>query len=245
MSVSWPGIHCSTALARMTSNGCSGRHCECRRRRKQCPEGAFAPRRSCREKSRVRRSAHPGSALARPRSNYRDRSRCRRRRRPRRSGSARRDRAQAGFAHPRISRTGRRTRSSRASSISAGRLHATPFGEAQGCSGLAFVAAGRVTFAELAVNSGLKADFSWRFWCSASSSFSAFIRSASFPRAAARRAIARFGEGPWKGIYSLISVIGFVLIVWGFARARYDAPQLWTPLARRTAYHDASDAGRR
>ncbi len=44
------------------------------------------------------------------------------------------------------------------------------------------------------------------------------------------RAIARLGEGPWKGIYSLISTIGFVLIVWGFARARYDAPQLWTPL---------------
>ena len=43
------------------------------------------------------------------------------------------------------------------------------------------------------------------------------------------RAIARIGEGPWKGIYSLISAIGFVLIVWGFARARYDAPQLWTP----------------
>ena len=31
-------------------------------------------------------------------------------------------------------------------------------------------------------------------------------------------------------MYSLISAIGFVLIVWGFARARYDAPQLWTPL---------------
>ena len=43
------------------------------------------------------------------------------------------------------------------------------------------------------------------------------------------RAIARFGEGPWKGIYSALSAIGFVLIVWGFARARYDAPQLWTP----------------
>jgi uncharacterized membrane protein len=41
-------------------------------------------------------------------------------------------------------------------------------------------------------------------------------------------AIARIGEGPWKGVYSLISAIGFVLIVWGFARARYDAPQLWT-----------------
>ena len=35
------------------------------------------------------------------------------------------------------------------------------------------------------------------------------------------RAIARLGEGPWKGIYSLLSAIGFVLIVWGFAEARY------------------------
>jgi uncharacterized membrane protein len=43
------------------------------------------------------------------------------------------------------------------------------------------------------------------------------------------KAIARIGEGPWKGIYSLISTIGFVLIVWGFAQARYDAPLLWTP----------------
>ena len=45
------------------------------------------------------------------------------------------------------------------------------------------------------------------------------------------RAIARIGEGPWKGIYSALSAIGFVLIVWGFARARYDAPQLWAPPA--------------
>jgi uncharacterized membrane protein len=45
------------------------------------------------------------------------------------------------------------------------------------------------------------------------------------------RAIARIGEGPWKGVYSLVSVIGFVLIVWGFARARYDASLLWTPPA--------------
>jgi uncharacterized membrane protein len=44
------------------------------------------------------------------------------------------------------------------------------------------------------------------------------------------RAIARLGEGPWKGIYSLLSAIGFVLIVWGFAQARYAAPQLWTPV---------------
>lgn len=43
------------------------------------------------------------------------------------------------------------------------------------------------------------------------------------------KAIARFGEGPWKGIYSALSAIGFILIVWGFARSRYAAPQLWTP----------------
>jgi len=43
------------------------------------------------------------------------------------------------------------------------------------------------------------------------------------------QAIARLGEGPWKGIYSLLSAIGFVLIVWGFAQARFTAPALWTP----------------
>lgn len=43
------------------------------------------------------------------------------------------------------------------------------------------------------------------------------------------RAIARLGEGPWKGLYSLASLIGFALIVWGFARARSDAPELWSP----------------
>jgi uncharacterized membrane protein len=43
------------------------------------------------------------------------------------------------------------------------------------------------------------------------------------------RAIARIGEGPWKGIYSALSAIGLILIIWGFALARYDAPLLWTP----------------
>jgi uncharacterized membrane protein len=46
---------------------------------------------------------------------------------------------------------------------------------------------------------------------------------------ARKRAIARIGEGPWKGVYSALSAIGFVLIVWGFSRARHDARQLWTP----------------
>jgi len=45
------------------------------------------------------------------------------------------------------------------------------------------------------------------------------------------RAILRLGEGPWKGIYSALSAIGLVLIVWGFAEARYTAPTQWTPFA--------------
>ncbi len=43
------------------------------------------------------------------------------------------------------------------------------------------------------------------------------------------QAIARLGEGPWKGVYSLLSLIGFVLIVWGFGRARGEAAELWAP----------------
>jgi uncharacterized membrane protein len=39
--------------------------------------------------------------------------------------------------------------------------------------------------------------------------------------------IARIGEGPWKGIYSLLSLAGLMLIVWGYGEAR-QAPQiLW------------------
>lgn len=39
------------------------------------------------------------------------------------------------------------------------------------------------------------------------------------------------GEGKWKGIYSLISLVGLVVIVWGFGQARVDATQLFTPPA--------------
>jgi uncharacterized membrane protein len=42
-------------------------------------------------------------------------------------------------------------------------------------------------------------------------------------------AIARVGDGPYKGLYSLISLIGLVLVVWGFARA-WEAPVfVYTP----------------
>jgi uncharacterized membrane protein len=39
----------------------------------------------------------------------------------------------------------------------------------------------------------------------------------------------RLGEGAWKGIYSLISLAGFGLIVWGFSLARQQPVVLWTP----------------
>ena len=41
--------------------------------------------------------------------------------------------------------------------------------------------------------------------------------------------IARIGEGPWKGLYALTSIVGFVLIVWGFGRARAATLVLWSP----------------
>jgi uncharacterized membrane protein len=46
--------------------------------------------------------------------------------------------------------------------------------------------------------------------------------------------IERFGLGPYKGLYSLVSIFGFVLIVWGFARYRAEglnpvwSPPIWT-----------------
>jgi uncharacterized membrane protein len=50
-----------------------------------------------------------------------------------------------------------------------------------------------------------------------------------FAEGGRERAIARIGEGPWKGLYSLLSAIGFVLIVWGFGEARYASPALYAP----------------
>jgi uncharacterized membrane protein len=40
--------------------------------------------------------------------------------------------------------------------------------------------------------------------------------------------IQRLGEGPWKGIYSIVSVAGFALIAWGFGLARGQSPPLWS-----------------
>lgn len=39
----------------------------------------------------------------------------------------------------------------------------------------------------------------------------------------------RLGEGPWKGIFSLVSLAGFGLIVWGFSLARQEPVVIWSP----------------
>lgn len=42
-----------------------------------------------------------------------------------------------------------------------------------------------------------------------------------------RAMIARLGEGPWKGLYTLVSLVGLVLIVWGYGLARQEPVVLW------------------
>jgi uncharacterized membrane protein len=44
------------------------------------------------------------------------------------------------------------------------------------------------------------------------------------------RQMGRVGEGPWKGVYSLLSIAGFVLLIWGFGEARLHPVPLYTPL---------------
>jgi uncharacterized membrane protein len=50
-----------------------------------------------------------------------------------------------------------------------------------------------------------------------------------FAESGRAKAIARLGEGPWKGVYALLSLAGLVMIVWGFGEARLAAPFLWAP----------------
>jgi uncharacterized membrane protein len=46
--------------------------------------------------------------------------------------------------------------------------------------------------------------------------------------------VKRLGEGRWKGLYSLLSVAAFGLIVWGFGLARQQPVVLWiAPVAMR------------
>jgi len=41
--------------------------------------------------------------------------------------------------------------------------------------------------------------------------------------------VARLGDGRWKLFYTIASVLGFVLLVWGFGLARRDTILLWAP----------------
>lgn len=41
--------------------------------------------------------------------------------------------------------------------------------------------------------------------------------------------IARIGEGPWKGGYSLIAIVGLVLLVIGYGDIKGETAQLWSP----------------
>lgn len=39
----------------------------------------------------------------------------------------------------------------------------------------------------------------------------------------------RLGEGGWKGLYSLASLVGLGLVIWGYGLARQDPMVLWVP----------------
>ncbi len=41
---------------------------------------------------------------------------------------------------------------------------------------------------------------------------------------------ARIGANAWKGGYSLLSLLGFGLLIWGYGQARLDPVLLWTPM---------------
>lgn len=43
------------------------------------------------------------------------------------------------------------------------------------------------------------------------------------------RAIARLGDASWKGLFTLVSIIGFVMLVHGYGITRADSTVLYTP----------------
>src|SRR5882757_4647543 len=52
---------------------------------------------------------------------------------------------------------------------------------------------------------------------------------AIFAPEARSRVRIRFGEGAWKGAYALVSLVGFVLLIYGFGLARQSPIVLYTP----------------
>ncbi|NNK95052.1 MAG: NnrU family protein [Desulfobacterales bacterium] len=43
------------------------------------------------------------------------------------------------------------------------------------------------------------------------------------------RMVDKIGEWPWKGLYSLGAIFGFILMIWGYGVARSEAVVLYTP----------------
>ncbi len=43
------------------------------------------------------------------------------------------------------------------------------------------------------------------------------------------RVFAQLGEKPWKGVYSVIAIVGFVLIIWGYGQARMNPVLIYNP----------------
>lgn len=43
------------------------------------------------------------------------------------------------------------------------------------------------------------------------------------------RTLKKLGEGPYKGLYSLVSLLGLVLVIWGYGLARQEPVVLYTP----------------
>lgn len=42
--------------------------------------------------------------------------------------------------------------------------------------------------------------------------------------------IARLGDKGWKGLYTVVSLVGLVLILWGYSQARLQPVVLWAPI---------------
>ena len=61
---------------------------------------------------------------------------------------------------------------------------------------------------------------------------------AIFAPGARAAAVARLGEGLWKGVYAVLSLIGFYLLIKGYGEARLQPQVLYTPPAwtRHVAY---------
>lgn len=51
----------------------------------------------------------------------------------------------------------------------------------------------------------------------------------SLARGWRQRWMAQHGERAWKGLFALVAIVGFVLIVWGFAQARQQPVLLYVP----------------